>query len=239
MILQEIEAPKGNTAKYNRLWGGALWRNLINFRDDHCRSDLVIQWRKDGISPRSQYVLSDTQLNDLLLHTVNIRDRILLELMAFCGLRLMEAASLEIARIDFTKKIIQVVGKGKKIRNLPAPAFLLDKIRKFIGRRVQGYVFPSTHGNPHLTDRAVQQIVRAAGDRVEFKQSCPGLTHLNPHTLRHTAARRMKAAGFDYEEIARMLGHNSIAKVVMLYGTKTFEEVQRKADDSLFSLRLG
>jgi integrase len=239
MIFLEIGTPKGNTAQYNRLFYGALWRNPINFANDQDTFDPMIQWRNDGLSPRSQYVLSDAQLNDLLLHTVSIRDRILLELMAFCGLRLMEAASLEIPRIDFTKKIIQVVGKGQKIRNVPAPAFLLDKIRKFIGRRVQGYVFPSTHGNAHLTDRAVQHIVRVAGDRIEFKQACPGLTHLNPHTLRHTAARRMKAAGFDYEEIARMLGHNSIAKVAMMYGTKTFEEVQRKADDSLFNLRLG
>lgn len=199
----------------------------------------MIQWRSEGLSPRSQYVLSDAQLNDLLLHTVTLRDRIILELFAFCGLRLMEVASLEIARLDFKNKVVQVVGKGKKVRNVPAPAFLLDKLRKFTGRRVQGYVFPSSHGNAHLTDRAVQDIVRFAGERIQFKQSCPGLKYLNPHTLRHTAARRMKAAGFDYEEIARVLGHNSIAKVAMMYGTKTFEEVQRKADNSLFNLSIG
>jgi integrase len=184
-------------------------------------------------------VLSDAQLNDLLLHTVDLRDRIILELMAFCGLRLMETASLEIPRIDFENKMIQVVGKGKKIRNVPAPAFILDKLRKHIGRRVQGYAFLGRGGRHHLTDRAVQAMMRAAGERINFKQTCPGLHHLNAHMLRHTCARRMKAAGFDYEEIARFLGHNSIAKVAMMYGTKTFQEVQRKADESLFNLRIG
>lgn len=199
----------------------------------------MIQWRSDGLSPRSQYVLSDAQLNDLLLHTVDLRDRIILELFVFCGLRLMEAASLEIARIDFANKMIQVVGKGGKIRNVPAPGFLLDKLRKYLGRRVKGYAFTGRDGRDHLTDRAVQALVKAAGERINFKQTCPGLYFLNPHTLRHTAARRMKGAGFDYEEIARFLGHNSIAKVAMMYGTKTFKEVQEKADTSLFNLRIG
>jgi len=199
----------------------------------------VIQWRSDGLSPRSQYVLSDAQLNDLLLHTVDLRDRIILELMAFCGLRLTETATLEIARIDFDNRMIQVVGKGQKIRNVPAPAFILDKLRKHIGQRRQGYAFVGRDGRGHLTDRAVQAVVRVAGERMNFKQTCPGLTHLNPHTLRHTAARRMKTAGLDYEEIARFLGHNSIAKVAMMYGTKTFKEVQEKADNNLFNLRIG
>lgn len=199
----------------------------------------MIQWRTDGLSPRSQYILSDAQLNELLLHTVDLRDRIILELFAFCGLRLMEAASLEIARIDFENKMIQVVGKGKKIRNVPAPAFILDKLRKYLGRRVKGYAFLGRDGRGHLTDRAVQAMMRAAGERINFKQTCPGLHYLNAHMLRHTCARRMKAAGFDYEEIARFLGHNSIAKVAMMYGTKTFKEVQEKADQTLFNLRIG
>ncbi len=146
----------------------------------------------DAVS-RSAFPLSDSELGALLLHALDVRERIILELMALSGLRLAEVCTLEIARVDVKGRTVQVVGKGDKVRTIPISGGTADKLRLFIGRRLRGYVFPGQNGRPHITVRAVQYMIAAAGARVGFKQKAPTLTQLNPHTLRHTAARRMKA----------------------------------------------
>lgn len=194
------------------------------------------QSRNTSGAARSAFVLSDAQLRDLILHALDMRERIILELMGLSALRLAEVCTLEIARVDTAARTVQVVGKGGKVRTIPIAAGTADKLKQWIGKRTRGYVFPGKKGAPHLSQRMVQYMVRQAGARIDFKQKAPTLRYLNPHTLRHTAARRMKAQGFDYEAIARMLGHADVAKVITLYGTLTFKEIQEKADSTLFRL---
>jgi len=185
---------------------------------------------------RSAFVLSDEQLRDLLMHALDTRERIILELMGLSALRLSEVCTLEIARVDVAGRTVQVIGKGDKLRTIAIAAGTADKLKVIIGKRRRGYVFDGRKGAPHISERMVQYMVQQAGERIQFAQKAPTLKHLNPHTLRHTAARRMKARGFDYEEIARFLGHNDVARAVMMYGTKTFKEIQEKADSNLFKL---
>ncbi len=185
---------------------------------------------------RSAFVLSDEELRDLLNHALDVRERIILDLMGLSALRLSEVCTLEIARVDVTGRTVQVIGKGDKLRTIAIAGGTADKLRVVIGKRRRGYVFEGRKGAPHISERMVQYMVQQAGQRIGFAQKAPTLKHLNPHTLRHTAARRMKARGFDYEEIARFLGHNDVARAVMLYGTKTFKEIQEKADAHLFKL---
>ncbi len=192
--------------------------------------------RNASPTSRSAFPLSDSELGELILHALDTRERIIIELMGMSGLRVAEVCTLEIARLDLKERTAKIVGKGGKVRAVPLSPQTVAKLRAFIGRRLRGYVFPGQKDTPHLTVRAVQYMLAAAGERIGFKQKSPTLKHLNPHTLRHTAARRMKAAGFDYEEIARVLGHEDIAKVVMLYGTKTYKEIQDKANATLFKI---
>lgn len=192
--------------------------------------------RNEAGPGRSAFVLSDEELRDLFGHALDTRDRIILELMGLSALRLAEVCTLEIARVDVAGRTVQVIGKGDKVRTIPISGGTADKLRIFIGKRRRGYVFEGRKGAPHISERMVQYMVQQAGERIHYKQKAPTLTYLNPHTLRHTAARRMKARGFDYEEIARILGHNDVARAVMLYGTKTFKEIQEKADTNLFKL---
>jgi integrase/recombinase XerC len=194
------------------------------------------QSRNTSPTTRSAFPLSDAELGALILSALDERERIIIELMGMSGLRVAEICTLEIARLDLVKRTAQVVGKGDKVRTVPLAPATAAKLKVFIGKRTRGYVFPGQKGLPHLSVRTVQYMVSHAGDRIGFKQKSPTLKHLNPHTFRHTAARRMKAAGFDYEEIARMLGHDDIAKTVMMYGTKTFKEIQDKAEATLFKL---
>jgi len=179
-----------------------------------------------SVSPSrpSEFVLSDDQIREILLHETDVRNRLILELFVFQGLRLNECATLEIARLDFKGSTFQVLGKGGVMRTLPMLPSTADKLRRVIGRRRHGYVFEGRDG-PHLTPHSIGDVVRAAGKRINFRQQCPTRAHLNPHMLRHTFAHRAKRLGLDYEEISRLLGHNNVYRTVLMYGRKSFGEI--------------
>ncbi len=194
----------------------------------------MIQWRIDSTSPRSGYPLSPQESNTLLLHSIDLRERIMLELFLFGGLRLGELCKLEIARVHFEDPPhVTVSSKGGPLRNVPIAVVTAAKLRTWIGRRRHGWVFPGADGD-HLTDRAVENIVAKAGRRCGFNARCPGLKNLNPGTLRHTCARRMKDSGMPWEAIARVLGHRNPARTVNMYGTLTFDEVAREMEAKIF-----
>jgi integrase/recombinase XerD len=72
-----------------------------------------------------------------------------------------------------------------------------------------GPVFPGPRGAPLSRDaiwRLVARHVRLAAE------SCPSLAgkHVSPHTLRHTAAMQLLAAGVDRAVIALWLGHEHL-----------------------------
>ena len=48
-----------------------------------------------------------------------IRDRVLIELMYACGLRVSETSGLTIHQIDFANRLLRITGKGRKERLIP------------------------------------------------------------------------------------------------------------------------
>jgi len=73
----------------------------------------------------------------------------------------------------------------------------------------------------------------------DMAEASVGWVKVTPEQLRDLEADRYHGVSLIAVMYARFLGHNSIAKVAMMYGTKTFQEVQQKADQTLFNLRIG
>ena len=48
--------------------------------------------------------------------------------MYACGLRISEAATLEISAIDRANKVLRIIGKGNKERLVPLPLPILDEL---------------------------------------------------------------------------------------------------------------
>jgi integrase/recombinase XerD len=67
--------------------------------------------------------------------------------MYACGLRISEAASLEVTAIDGLNGLIRVIGKGNKERCVPLPTAVLAELRrlwKAHGNRL--WVVPQSEG---------------------------------------------------------------------------------------------
>jgi integrase len=147
------------------------------------------------------------------LRLKGVRDRALLALLVGCGVRRTEAANLTFEHIqqrDGRWVLIDLVGKGNKVRSVPMPAWakaLIDVWAKETGFD-SGHVFRSMnrHGKivrDRMSPQAVRNVVvEYAGDR--------GLEGIAPHDLRRTFAKLAHKGGAGLEQIQLSLGHASI-----------------------------
>lgn len=126
------------------------------------------------------------------LATAGDRDRLMVMLAAYAGLRRAEIAAMH--SDDIVGDVLRVHGKGGKVRTVPMHP---DLVAALSG--VRGYVFPGNdHG--HLSPDRVGRIM---SDLLG-----PGWT---AHTLRHRFATRAYAGQRDLLTVQQLLGHSSVA----------------------------
>jgi site-specific recombinase XerD len=126
-------------------------------------------------------------------------------LMYACGLRITEAATLEVTAIDGIIGFIRVIGKGNKERQVPLPQPVLAELRSlWKTHRDKRWLFPSPRQEGPISRYALwltfKQAVRAAGIT----------RRITPHCLRHSYATRLLESGVDIRVVQILLGHARI-----------------------------
>jgi integrase/recombinase XerC len=137
-----------------------------------------------------------------------LRDMALLELLYGSGLRVAEAAALDVDDLDLAQSRVRVWGKGSKQRVVPLSEPTTDALRRWLadGRRElatdaspAAAVFLNLRGR-RLTPRDARRVL----DR---RAAVP--TH--PHALRHTFATHLLDGGADLRVVQELLGHADLA----------------------------
>lgn len=154
--------------------------------------------------------LQASEPEQLLRATTRERDRLLLMVMLYLGLRVSEVCKLQVQHIDFGTKMLFVrEGKGSKDRALPIPSRFVGPLRGWIGGRKSGFVFPSPRGG-RLSVRAVQLLVKRLATKAGLRDASEP-RRATPHKLRHAFASRMIERGADIIAVRDALGHSSVA----------------------------
>jgi integrase/recombinase XerD len=142
-----------------------------------------------------------------------LRDRALLELMYASGLRVSEAAGLELADIDLEERVLRARGKGSKERLVPIGRQAVAALRAYCsrGRPIlldaeagASVLFLNHRGSP-LTRQGLYKIIQGHARRAGLERK------MSPHTLRHTFATHLLAGGCDLRSLQEMLGHADLA----------------------------
>lgn len=186
---------------------------------------------------RLPHVLDVAAITDLIASAdseepAGLRDRALLELLYACGLRVSEAAGLDVSGVDLEQRTVVVTGKGNKQRLVvmgePARAAVGRYLRRgrgaLYGARTKdagtaGALFLNQRGG-RLSQRAVQLIVRKYALAAGIDE------RVHPHLLRHTFATHMLDGGAELRVVQELLGHaNPNTTQIYLHVT---EERQRK-----------
>lgn len=154
--------------------------------------------------------LPDDVPEKLLAATKTERDRLLLMAMLYFGLRVSEVCKLQVAHLDFTRRLLFVrEGKGSKDRVLPLPRRLIGPFRGWLAGRKSGYVFPSPYGG-RLSNRAVQHLIKRVAADAGF-QDADQPRRYHPHALRHVFASRLLERSGNIIAVRDALGHASVA----------------------------
>lgn len=140
------------------------------------------------------------------------RNKVILETLFSCGLRVSELVSLKISDLHPQAGILKVTGKGNKERLVPFPASLsrmLENYMLHIRSKVQvkhgeeDIVFLNRNGK-RLTRVMVFIVVRDLAAKAGIRKT------ISPHTFRHSFATSLVEGGADLRAVQEMLGHESI-----------------------------
>jgi site-specific recombinase XerC len=131
------------------------------------------------------------------------RDRAMVGVMRFAGLRVGEICGLRMEDVTISERrgVVRVVnGKGRKSREVPLCAAVREMLAGWLEVRggSPGSVFCDESGG-ELTTRAVQKRLAVIGERCGIE--------VHPHALRHTCGKRMIDAGRPISEVMQILGH--------------------------------
>ncbi len=142
---------------------------------------------------------------------VALRDRAVLELMYGSGLRVAEACTLAIDRIDLAARRVVVLGKGSKERALPLSDFAVESLRDYLGAgrprmapEGSRHAFFNRRGKP-MSPRDVRAMVE------RYRRAVLSDRHVSPHVLRHSFATHLLEGGADIRSVQELLGHASLA----------------------------
>jgi len=134
-----------------------------------------------------------------------VRDRLLLELLYGCGLRVSEAVGLDLEDFDRGEKWVRVRGKGRKERQVPygqkAAEALEGYLKALLPVGVTSGALFLNHRGGRLTDRGARGIVKF------YSMYVVGDSSIHPHTLRHAFATHLLSDGADLRAIQELLGH--------------------------------
>jgi integrase/recombinase XerC len=155
-----------------------------------------------------------------------LRDAVVLELLYASGIRVSELVGLDVDDVDRPRRLLRVLGKGRKERSVPygVPA----------ERAIDAWL---TRGRPALAraDSGPALLLGVRGHRLDAREArrvvhravaaAPGAPDVGPHGLRHSAATHVLEGGADLRSVQELLGHASLA-TTQIYTHVTVERLR-------------
>ena len=139
---------------------------------------------------------------------LGIRDKTLFEVIYSCGLRISEAASIDIE--DYQDCQLRVIGKRNKMRLIPVGEVAQASLAYYLQEARPHLLSRSKPSRALFIGRRGQRLTRQAiSKRFDEYATLAGLT-MSVHTLRHSFATHLLQSGADLRSVQELLGHSDI-----------------------------
>ena len=160
-----------------------------------------------------------------------LRDRALLEVMYGAGVRVSEAAALDLGHVDLRQMSLLVHGKGNKERLVVIGEPARDAIERYLRIRGKlatgpGTAFFLNRDGGRLSQRRIQLVVRKYARKAGLD------ARVHPHLLRHTFATHLLDGGAELRVVQELMGHAS-PNTTQIYLHVTEERQRKELERSL------
>lgn len=183
---------------------------------------------------RLPIALSRDEAIDFIATIKNARDRAMVLVMVFMGLRISEVVQLNVDDITPYTEGITFRGKGGKERYVPVHPTARDAVLIYKAERPE--VEPDELGEPLFVSRHRRRIDASTVRRFIKKYAKEALSldnrkrqKLSPHKLRHTFATLLLQGDVDIRYIQELLGHENLS-TTEIYTSVNQEDLGRAID---------
>jgi integrase/recombinase XerC len=156
-----------------------------------------------------------------------LRDRAVLELLYATGIRVGELVGLDRADLDDDRRVVRVMGKGRRERTVPYGEPARRALRDWLEIGRPALTSPETGDALFVGVRGRRLGARGAREIVHRRlRAVPEAPDLGPHGLRHTAATHLLEGGADLRSVQELLGHASLG-TTQIYTHVSVERLRR------------
>jgi integrase/recombinase XerC len=138
-----------------------------------------------------------------------IRDKLIIEILYSTGMRRAELISLRDDSFDLSQRIVKVLGKRNKERQIPLLESVVVTIQKYLCLKDEmfpesDHFFLTGKGNK-IYATLVYRTINAYFGKVSLK------VKKSPHVVRHSFSTHLLSEGADLNSVKELLGHSSLA----------------------------
>ncbi len=155
---------------------------------------------------RFPIVLTKEEIIKILNAATTLRERLIVEFMYTCGLRVSEAVKMKLEDLDMSDLTGTIrSGKGNKDRNIALSPRLVSTMQAYLKTKEaeSPYLFSKSNGSPYST-RSFQMIIKKMAENA-------GITkNVHSHSFRHAFGTHSIQDGEDIVSLQEMMGHSSL-----------------------------
>ena len=135
-------------------------------------------------------------------------DRAVCEVLYGAGVRVSELCGLDLASVDWPRRLVRVLGKGRKERLVPLHDRGFDALRLWLEDGREEVATADSPGEALFLNRRGHRLGPRDVRRILDRRVARG--HVYPHALRHTYATHLLEGGADLRVVQELLGHESL-----------------------------
>ena len=227
-ISQFLENQTGDSAKATRRLRYAQLKTFFNFIIDQfdvnmknpCSSSMLSKTFR--VPPqKARKILDKEVVDEMIYNAKNLRDRLILELQARCGLRIGELLSLKVADVSDRKLIILEPKSRKDSEVAFMPEQIANRLTEYIKKAnlsSEDLIFPICYST-------ARSLIKYLARRINVE--------MTPHDLRRHSATFASRNGMPLEIVSKVILRHRDLKTTQIYLGRVSEPEAIRWMDSL------
>ena len=176
-----------------------------------CKFDPTLTVERPKIPQRLPKVMTISEIEEILRENLTLTERVIVELLYGCGLRVSELINLRISSFDLNAKYLTAFGKGSKERIVPLGKMAIEALKQYLPEReflVRKYRLDTrllliSDKGKCMNRQDIYVFIHEQGKKIH--------KYISPHTLRHSYATHLLENGADLRVVQELLGHSDVA----------------------------